>query len=426
MSAKRIFPFIALLYLILVAALIVRVPPGSAPDEAAHADYVKYIASESALPVFQGAPPPQYGYEFHQPPLYYALCAPGATLFQGDDLFLWCRAVSALCGFGVLILIWRAARRLFPERDGYAVLATSVAAVWPLHLGVSASAGNDALAGLFSAALFYLVARGSDGWQPRHALLAGVFAGLGLWTKTTTLPVSLAVLGLSWNLVAQGKSQGRGPLKAPLLVVMSGFLGVSLPLFIRNFSLYGDPLGWQAFSQAATAGTPGYPQMSVVISFTHYARGILLILFCTMWGLFGGPNSAVMATRPLAPTPRALPGELLPLAAICTLATIIVLLGAMRLRDEETLREAARALVARWWVFGLILITLGWAQFAYAHFSGGQARYLHPALLPLCVLGAASWNTLLKGRASFVAALFFWFALLILSLMNIFVWRTLV
>lgn len=211
------------------------------------------------------------------------------------------------------------------------------------------------------------------------------------------------------------------------LLALTAFV-VALPLFVRNQMLYGDPLGWTAFSQAATAGTPGYQifHEQAGLSFIQYARGLLLILFCTTWGFFGGPDSAVNAIRPLASSPKPLPGELLPFAAICALATVITVLGALRWRNNASLCNDATAFAARWWSFGVLLVALGWAQFAYAHFSGAQARYLHPALLPICVLGAASWSALLPSRSRSIAALIFGLALLALALFNIFVWRTLV
>lgn len=444
MLNKR-FSLLILLYFALVTTLIVRVPPGAAPDEAAHIDYVKFIAAHHALPVFTGASPPGYGYEFHQPPLYYLLCAPGALL-PGDGVFTFCRAISALCGLGVLLFIGAAARRLFPRREDIALLATGVAAVWPLHLSVSASGGNDALAGFWCAALFYLIARGANqSWTTRDALLAGLCAGLGLWTKTTTLPVTLAALGAAWQMARRdalprplpeggenssplgGGRVGAARSDAPLTMALTGFV-IALPLFARNQMLYGDPLGWTAFSQAATAVAPGYQMFheQAGMDFVQYTRGLLLILFCTLWGFFGGPDSAVNAVRPLRDSPKPWPAELLPLAAICALATVITVLGALRWRDEKALRGEAVEFVARWWSFGVLLIVLGWAQFAYAHFAGAQARYLHPALLPICVCGAASWSAFLPGRSRSVVALIFALALLTLTLLNIFVWRTLV
>ena len=283
----RYFPALALLYLVLVGALIFRVPPGHAPDEVAHVDYVKYIVENSGLPTFRGAAPPNYGYEFHQPPLYYAVCAPGGLLFSGDALFLWCRAISALFGLGTLFLIAHAARVLWPENEQLELLATGAAAVWPLHLGVSATAGNDSIAGFFCAALFCLIARGSvQGWAARDAIWAGLCCGLGLWTKTTTLPVALVTLGAAWQLQSQGYAARWRGLPAPLAMTIIGAV-IALPLFVRNQNLYGDPLGWSAFSQAATAGTPGYPVFSQAgIDFIHLCARHFINSVLHLLGLF--------------------------------------------------------------------------------------------------------------------------------------------
>lgn len=411
-------------YLLLVGTLILCVKPGHAPDEAAHVDYVKFIVQQQTLPVFRGAAPPQAGYEFHQPPLYYLACAPGATVFSGDALFLWCRTISALFGLGTLFCIGQAARILWPEKESIATTAGLVAAVWPFHLSVSASAGNDSAAGFFCAALFYLIARGvGQGWSARDALLAGLCAGLGVWAKTTTLPVSLAALGAAWELQRYGRAARWKGLPAPLTLVLVASV-VAMPLFMRNQSLYGDPLGWQAFSQAATSGTPGYPQFSQAgFDFITYAYGILLILFCTFWGFFGGPDAASRALRPLNPKP--FPVDLLPFALVCVLATIVAFSGLLLLRRRDEWQEDS-PLLLRWWLLGVAWVFLGWAQFAYNHFSGGQARYLHPALLPFCVLGVISWRTVFKGAFRVITGAIFLLTLLGLTLMNLFVWQTLV
>ena len=420
---SRYFPAFALLYLVLVGALIFQVPLGHAPDEVAHLDYVKYIVENSGLPVFRGAAPPDYGYEFHQPPLYYLACAPGGVLFSGDALFLWCRAISALFGLGTLFLIAHATRVLWPENEQLELLATGAAAVWPLHLGVSAAAGNDSMAGFFCAALFCLIARGAaNSWTARDVVLAGLCCGFGLWSKTTTLPVALVTLCAVWQLQSQGYAARWKGMPAPLAVTIIGAL-IALPLFIRNQNLYGDPLGWSAFSQAATAGTPGYPVFSQAgIDFITYARGILLILFCTCWGFFGGPDSASRVLKPLTPQP--FPPALISPALICVLATITVVFGLVRLRREAL--PPGFDFVARWFSLGVALIFLGWAQFAYQHFSGGQARYLHPALLPFCIGGALAWRAVFGGSARTVTAAIFALVLLGLVLMNLFVWQTLV
>lgn len=421
---NRFFPALALLYLVLVGALIVQVPPGYAPDEAAHVDYVNYIYEQGALPIFSGAAPPTYGYEFHQPPLYYALCAPGAWMFTGTALFVWCRAVSALFGLGTLFFIAQTARLLWPHDKQLQMIATGFAAIWPLHLGVSASASNDSVAGFFCAVLFFLIARGATvGWTGRDIMWAGVCAALGLWTKTTTLPIALITLGAAWQFHQRGLVAGRKGLAAPVMMIIVGSI-IALPLFIRNQTLYGDPLGWSAFSQAATVGTPGYPQFSQLgVDFLTYARGILLMLFCTTWGFFGGPDSAARMLRPLTPQP--FPPTLLTPALICVLATITVVYGLLRLRHESD-SPPGFAMLWRWWALGIALVFLGWAQFAYQHFSGGQARYLHPALLPVCILSGLAWHSVFTGSARLITAAIFALVLLGLALTNIFLWQTLV
>jgi hypothetical protein len=254
-------------------------------------------------------------------------------------------------------------------------------------------------------------------------LLMGVCAGLGLATKTTTLPVSLAAWGALVNLYAQGRAEKTKGLPAPLAMIAIATL-VAMPLFVRNTNLYGDPLGWKVFSQAATAGTPGFPQFSAAgLDFGTYARGILLILFCTFWGFFGGPDSAVRALVPLNPKP--FPPNLMPLALFCVLATIAVILGLLMLRRNEEAPLPVR-FVLRWWGIGVALVFLVWAQFAYQHFSGGQARYLHPALLPFCVLGAFAWGEIFTRKFRPIASLLFALVLLALVMMNLFVWKTLV
>lgn len=421
---NRFFPALALLYLVLVGALVLQVPLGHAPDEAAHVDYVSYIFSNNALPTFSGAAPPKYGYEFHQPPLYYALCAPGAWMFTGNPLFLWCRVVSALFGLGTLFFIAQTARLLWPQNQQIQWMATGFAAIWPLHLGVSASAGNDSAAGFFCAALFYLSARGAGiGWTGRDAIWAGAFAGLALWTKTTALPIALVALGAAWQLHQSGLAVRWKGLTAPAVMTIVSFM-IVLPLFIRNQVLYGDPLGWAAFSQAATTGTPGYPQFSQLgVDLFTYARGILLMLFCTAWGFFGGPDSAARILKPLTPQP--FPPSLLTPALICVLATITIVFGLLRLRRDNDLPPSF-SMVSRWWGLGVVLIFLGWAQFAYQHFSGGQARYLHPALLPLCIVSALAWRAVFADSTRIITAVIFGLVLLGLALMNIFEWQTLV
>src|SRR5215211_4748595 len=110
-----ILPVLMAVYVVLTLLLIVRVPLNAAPDEFAHIKYVEHVAVTGKLPVFEAHGPPNPGYEFHQPPLYYALCAPLWRATPEGMQGTMCRLVSLICGAATLVLLWHAVVALFPE-----------------------------------------------------------------------------------------------------------------------------------------------------------------------------------------------------------------------------------------------------------------------------------------------------------------------
>ena len=416
-----------LAFVALGLALAVRVPMGASPDEAAHWQYIEYLASNHQLPVFNAEMvPPAPGYEFHQPPLYYALSAPVWAVLPDGIQNGWSRLVSLVCGALTLIFIWKSARLLFPDDRSIAIIATAFAALWPLHLGVSAGANNDALGGLWAAALFWCGARVTlRGATLRDAALMGAFIGLGALTKNTVLVVGAAMLVALVAAQPREKSPSR---VISLLVALGVAAVVAGPWWARNTMLYGDPLAFRVFSQAATAGTPGLAQISAdwFTAFLYW-RALVWLVFLTAWGFFGGVNTALEATGAFnLAGPSVRESWLLPLMAIFALAPLASLSGWRRARASFELTPAQKS-VLWFWLFGLVLVVLAWMQFAYAHRSGGQARYLHPALLPMCVLSAAGWRALWgEGHALRIASWTFGALLLLMTLLNLLVWRTLV
>lgn len=414
-----------LLYFALAAGLIAVVPPGATPDEAAHWQYVEHLAQLGTLPVFRGAAPPAPGYEFHQPPLYYLLCAPGWKVLGAGAQNYACRAVSLACGLLTIALIWGAARLVWPHERRIAASAAFLAALWPLHLGVGASSNNDALAGLVSAALFFVAARAlkrgaswPDIWQ------TGALGGAAILSKTTCLPVAfVAFCALA---VATRRASSVRVLPA-LGTALALALLVGGAWLARNQNLYGDPLALGAFGRAADAIGPGYPDFAPLgMSFAAYARGLLWILTLTAWGFFGGPNAAVAATGPLNAAGPHAPGWMLLPLLICGLAPVAAALGWRNAARHNEDKAETRAIAALW-ALGALLVIAAWAQFAFEHFAGAQARYLHGALLPFCVLGAAGWRAFWgEGRAWWIASLSLGATLLALTLLNVLVWKTLV
>ncbi len=444
---SRLPLFVALsFFFALTAALIAIVPLGASPDEAAHWQYVEHIAQTGRLPVFQGAAPPAPGYEFHQPPLYYLLCAPLWKILGAGVQNYACRAVSMLCGLGTIALIWSAARLLFPQKPRVAPLAALFAALFPLHQAVSAGSNNDGLAGLLAAAIFFLIARMNlHGAARRDAWQFGLVAGLAILTKNTLLV--LVFTGFIALVFATKKPNASVSLFPALGTALAIALLIGGPWLARNQILYGDPLALGAFSKAASAIGPGYAEFSPLLNFLTYTRAVLWMIFLTAWGFFGGPNSAVAATDPLSlgriAGPRVPQLWLAPLMLACLSAPLLALLGLRRGADEnKDERDPSR--VTPWWLMGVLLIVLAWMQFTYAHFAGAQARYLHGALLPLSIFLAFGWQRLFQraghlvadtapewestfeGRALHIASLAFGATLLILTLLNLFVWKTLV
>jgi len=436
-----VLPLLVALYCVLTLLLIMRVPVGAAPDELAHLEYVKHLATQSTLPVFKTVGGSDPGYEFHQPPLYYAVCAPlwQAAGERGGPHF--CRLVSLLCGALTLVLLWRAVAALFPNKSNLPPLATGFAALWPLHQGVGASAGNDALAGLICAAIFAVIARASNrAWQTRDAILLGILTGLGLLTKTTCLAIGLVAMGAAWSLARQGESDATRETGSTRRAILQPCLALAVALLFggwwlaRNQMRYGDPFALGAFNAAFGKTSPG-PAMFLAagVSLLDYLRITASILFCTAWGFFGGPNTAIRYLNPFGtqgPPPALLPVVrvmLVPML-ICAAASGIALWGVSRwVRTWRDCMAGTRAALA-WWFIGLLLVALAWAQFNTRYFQA-QARYFHPALLPLALAFALGWRQALgdfwKGRALWIFSILFGCTLAALTLANAFGWRTL-
>lgn len=415
-------------YFVLTAALIAAVPLFKSPDEAAHWTYVEHLATVGSLPVFPALPPPDPGYEFHQPPLYYLICAPLWKLLGAGVENYACRVVSMLCGLATIWVIWAAGRLVFPSNWRIAGVAAGFAALLPLHQAIGAGANNDGLAGLVCAVLFFLTARlwihgptWRDVWQ------LGLVAGLGILTKNTTL----SVIAASFIVLLRATSRSEDE-KAPRPIMAFGAafaiaMIIGGPILLRNQTLYGDVLVQKAFKIAFQDASMGMAWFAAHgLSPLGYIGKLCFVIFCTLWGFFGGPNSVLEATQllPYGPTlPH--PWLFLPML-LCGLAPVVSILGWRILRAEEGLTESARA-ARNSWLLGIIFVALAWAQFAVQYFAGGQARYGHPALLPLCIFLAAGWVGFWgRSRALVTATAFFAFVLVTLTLLNVFTWKTLV
>ena len=410
-----------LLYFCLTAALIAVVPFNGAPDEAAHAQYIEGIAATHALPVFQGQAPPNPGYEFHQPPLFYLLAAPLWSLTGAGVQLYAARALSLVFGLLSIWVVWKTALLVFGSQSRAPAFCVLGAALSPLHQGVGASINNDALAGLWAACLFYLVAQAWLIGAPRRiVVLVGVVAGLGALTKLTALPLGV------WALVCVGlalSKQGKRPL-TELVPALGIALLLSAPMLIRNQNLYGDPFAYGLFSRAAAGVSPGLALFSQVIGVGGYARGMALQMVGTAFGFWGGSSSFAKVVGTFSPSGPRFPSPLWSLPFLMVVALPLFGLWSARRTLADATQVANRSALWKCWAVGALLVALLWLSFAIAHVAGGQARYLHAALLPLTLLLGGALSA--TKRAGTLAALLLALVMIGMTLANIFVWKTLV
>lgn len=417
-----------LVYVILTGSLIFRVGWGAAPDETAHALYMESIATTGKLPVFTGQVPDEPGYEFHQPPLYYLLGAILWALLPAGIENYATRFLSLFFCVLTIGMVWKSAKLRWGDDSKIPAYAVFFVALWPLHQGLGACVNNDSLAGFLAASLFFWIAKfWIDGPTQTRVLWLGATIGAAGLTKLTVLPLGILAL------VALGFAAPKHGSNAAKMVAIAGGLALFLmaPMLVRNQILGGDPFNYILFSRAATSGTPGFPQFSTglitgyPVSFGGYARAMLWQIWMTTWGFFGGPNSVIAATQTLHPDgPRVPDLRLIFPMLILILAPLLAIWG--RFKTPFLLDEARRA-TRKWWFVGVVLVVLAWTNFAYNHFSGGQARYLHPAILPVAIGLCAGWVGILgENRALKIASTVVGATLLCLSLLNIFLWKTLV
>jgi hypothetical protein len=437
---KWFLPACVLIYGVLTALLIFAVPIGAAPDENAHLEYAQYLLDKKQFPVFAAKGANHPGYEFHQPPLYYGATAILWSISPPAARPYAARLLSMLCGALTLVLLWHALRLLFPNDEVLAALATGFVALWPLHINVGASAGNDAAAGLMCAGIFWAIARLATRAQTpeyswRDAALVGVFFGLGLLSKSSCLTVGLAGLGALWHIM-QRRAGVRAAMPSTLLALAVTIL-ICGAWLLRNQTLYGDPLAAKIFDEAFKNSSPR-PQAVMAatgVNVFGYLRAYFIVLFATCWGFFGGPNTAIGVLNPFGgrvrPDVAALQAQMLlpilPLMLACLAATVIGKLAFLKwLQERWRSLEPVQKIVLLWWGIGMTLVCLALLRFNLIQFQA-QARYLHPALLPMAALFALGWQRFFytpKRLQLFMVA--FGLALLAITLWNIFAWKTLV
>lgn len=166
-------------------------------DWVGHLDYVRYLLQHWSLP------PPEAGWQFYHPPLYYFLasCWSAVEWFFGvrehitDDLQILSLFLSLVT---LAISLW-VTFLLFPKREQRMdrLLLGGMLTCFPSLVFISSRVSNDALLlPLLFVAFAFLLLWWRDG-RPRYWLALNIAVALGILTKSNALPL----LAIAWTCV---------------------------------------------------------------------------------------------------------------------------------------------------------------------------------------------------------------------------------
>ena len=411
---RTLLLLILAVYALLGVLYAVYTPAWQAPDEPAHYNYIRYLAEQGDFPVLHPGDypstfleeikgrhfPPDLSidpirYEFHQPPLYYALLAPLFALTGGALLPL--RLASVLLGLGIVWLAYLVVRQIFPDRPGLALGTAAFVAFLPQHLVTASQVGNDVLAELWVALVLFELVRWATtpaavtgagqeaGWRRLPLWRLGLWSGLALITKTTAY---VAVLLLAAVLVGEAwRRRDAWRALAPLSSAALPALLLALPWYARDLSVYGwpdflglirhDTVVTGQLRTAAHIGELGWPA---------YLSEFVATTFRSFWGVFGWMGVPMDGRVYQA------------LGLLCGLAAAGLVGHEIRSRRRPALgrgqRLALRLLAAS---AVITLLTYLWYN---AQFVQYQGRYLFTALIPLGLAFGLGWEEALQQRSS--------------------------
>lgn len=424
---------LGMLFFALAGAYSLVTPAWEASDERQHYDYLRTILLTGRPPI-QSVAQPNLG---HHPPTYYYLAAAlawpadvrdDATLPQFNPLYAAAgnggrdpnyvihstaetfpyaghalalhlgRLASVLISTVTVLLIVEIGFLAYSARPEVGLLAGAIAAFNPEFLFVSGAMTNDVLVtlagtGAFAQLLRVLRAPRSD----RALVLLGVWLGLGLISKFTAIAACAAV-GL---ILTIGVARTRTPRQ-----IVQGALSLILPValmagwwFVRNWSLYGDPLGYRIYRQA------WWPSLRISPLTGAELGTFAWLQFRSFWAWFGWMN---------VPGPSWVHAGYLAVVIAAALGLIASAAGLVRAGRPSADRGTSPP--GGWWdgtgrealLAALVFLAV---QEAYlvalildCNASCYQGRYLFAALGPIALLLSAGLLALVPSRLACSAA----------------------
>lgn len=375
------------------------VPDIGAPDERQHANYIRYLLKQHQLPVLKpGAPDTGEEYESHQPPFYYLASAAVATVTGQQDVETQSfgnvvRIFNCVIGASGIVAVFFACL-WSTKRDDVAILGAAFAALLPSNCALSGSISNDPLLISMIGWSFAFAAKAMntdyDTQVAKPFLWSAVFAGLACNTKSSGLVAVAGLIAVAFVL------RKRLPI-AKLAGYGSIAILLALPIWLRNMSLYGDPLAQKVFKEAFTGsaqksqiiatieatGAPGSPEVQYWLNWVGYwtARSYIGVFgYMDIW--LNSSGKAISNTDP----------NWLYKAVIAFLVvTKLSFLVYLRNKWNEVLKPVLVGLLI------CVLTILLFVGFNMTYFQA-QGRYLLPALAPTAVILGLGWIHLFKAK----------------------------
>jgi len=425
----RAIALILATFIVLGTIYSVVTPIFEASDELWHYLFVKHLADGNSLPVQDASIDQPWRQEGSQPPLYYALSAL-ATFWIDTDLkvdtadacqgggkpryppLLWhnphvdsgvltadgntnlvvhsqqeafpwhgaalavhlIRFLSVLMGATTVLLTYLIALEMFPARKNLALGAAAVNAFTPMFLFISGAVNNDNLVvPLCSLALLMMVkiANGKSRISNLSWTLLGLIIGLAILTKESAIGL-LALAALAIAYVAYRQRSMRTLLEGGLIVVGLAAV-ISGWWFVRNWKLYGDPLGLNVFLDILGRRHPPATLRQLWGERVGFAM--------SYWGLFGGVNVPMDAWI----------YHLLNLLALVAAIGVVIFLIRKLIRDCLLPEAWAKVLLLLAWPTVVFVSLIRWALQTWS----SQGRLVFSSISAVSIL-------LLLGLSQFV------------------------
>jgi hypothetical protein len=379
---------------------IVSYPPGSGFDALEHMAYADGLVPGGSLPHGKG--------EYYTPPGYYAV-AGSLDWVAGKagigDPHRAGMAINVLFLLGTVLVVWRLARDLVPERERVAVGAAAFVAFVPVDVR-SAAMFHPAMAALFfcTLALWLCVRTFAD---RRYALGLGVALGVA----------QLVLAAALWTVVAVAAALALGRRWRALAITIALAVVIPLPWYVHQQTTYSGlaPFPRPATPEARSGGVqsgkakplyerrparfyvdPGVPDVVTHPYRPHFLNLLLPTTYAELWGDWEGHWAWRGTGSPSSGQRRTLELQ----SVVGVLPTILAVVGWLGLL-AASLRSPPRLAIALLPALGL----LGYLYFTVAYpTSDGDVLKASYMLTTAAAWAVAFGYALdrLRGRASTV------------------------